>query len=80
MVKLAVPPEQVVVLLLSITVGVALMLTVSLLVNIPEQVVVGLVTFVRVIVWLVVAPATVTVATPDASSVTGLAGVPTIPV
>ena len=79
-VKLAVPPEQVAVLLVKVTVGVALIVTVSLLVNTPEHVVVGLVTFVNVIVWSVVTPVTFTTAIPEASKVTGLIGNPATPV
>ena len=44
------------------------------------QLVVGLVTNVKFIVWFVVALATVTVADPEALKVTGLAGKPATPV
>ena len=78
--KLAVPPEQVVVLLVKITVGVAFIVTVAVLVKVPEHVVVGLVTFVNVIVWSVVTPVAFTTAIPEASKVTGLVGNPATPV
>ena len=50
MVNVAVPPEQVELLLLNETVGFAFIVTVSLLVSVPEQLVVGLLTLVKFMV------------------------------